>query len=94
MELERILSVLNENRIRATIDAVAGLADVSAGEIMEALIANPAAARWVVASESWLPIVPNGHDHGTPVDENPIVIRDIPRLRGLVLATELTGSLP
>ena len=94
MKLSRILFVLNENQIRATIDAVAELADASAGDILEALMADPARARWVVESESFAPVVPNGHEHQVPVNGNPIVIRDAGRLRGLVLATELTASLP
>ena len=94
MELSRILSVLNENQIRATIDAVAELADASAGDILEALTADPVRARWVVASETFCPVIPNGHEHGIPGNGNPIVIRDAARLRGLVLATELTASLP
>lgn len=92
MKLTRILSTLNENRIRATVDAVLELADMASDELMRDLADDPERARWVVSQDSCAPVIPNGHEHLAVVGENPVIIRDAARLRLLVMATELTAS--
>lgn len=94
MKLARILSALDENRVRATVDAVAELADVSAGNLPELLAADHDRAGWVVTPESYRSVTSNGHEHDSSASDNPTVIRDAKRLRLLVLATELTASIP
>ncbi len=60
MKLERILSALDQNRIRATIDAVAGLAGSGTDELMPLLAADTARARWVVSSDTCSPVIRTG----------------------------------
>lgn len=91
MKLTRILNTLDENRIRATFDAVAELADLGADELMTTLAADPERARWVVSADASGPVIPNGQEQLPAVDQNPIVIGDVARLRVLVIATELTS---
>ncbi len=94
MNLERILSVLDENKTHATVDAVAELTGEPVSEVAETLLADPERARWVFMRDDNKIGAPAGPDYVAAEINVPIVIRDATRLRMLVLATELTATIP
>ena len=94
MNLERILSALVENRSRATIDAVAELSGETADELARMLAADPERAHCVVLQDDDKFGAPDGPAYVAAEIDVPVIIRDATRLRMLVLATELTASIP
>ncbi len=90
MDIPTILDTLNENRIRATYEAVAEVLGMSPGELERSLQGLDQKGSWVVDEASGKPRP--GFEEADGLFENYLIIRDAARLRVLVYATRETSS--